>query len=96
MEYTVSMRINLPEEQLTYIGEIADKLDISIPELCKRAIHIVDTIQLCEAQGIKAVFIEEEEHLEFKDLFNKIYPADGNNTPVEGATAVQTGPVDPF
>ena len=93
MEYTISMRINFTEDQMTYIGEMADRLDISIPDLCLKALHIVDTIQLCDAQGIKAVFLEDEEQLEFIDLFD-VFPSDASeeesDDPAVGADSSDT------
>lgn len=78
------MRINFTEEKMTYIGQLADKLDISIPDLIMKALHMVDTIQLCADQNIKAVFIEEGEQLEFKDLF-EVFPSSGNDQQAVGA-----------
>lgn len=79
------MRINFDTDKMTHIGTMADKLDIPIPELIKRALHIVDTLQLCDAQNIKAVFIEEGEQLAFEDLF-EVFPSSGNDQQAAGAT----------
>ena len=106
------MRINFTDEKMEYIGCLADALDISIPDLIMKALHIVDTIQLCDAQDIKAVFLEDDEPMDFKDLF-EVFPI-ANNAPAEGETAlpcptpipsppssdgppgITTGPVDDF
>lgn len=92
------MRINFDEDKMAYIGMMADKLDISIPELCLKALHIVDTVQLCANQGIKAVFLEEDDQLEFTDLFD-IFSSDGPEVGADGPETadhpVRIGPVDP-
>lgn len=87
------MRINLPDDKMAYIAELSDKLDISVSELIKRATHIVDTLQLCDAQGIKAVFLEEDEQLEFKDLFDVFITSPTDGQP--GETTGHTESVDP-